>query len=1131
MSHLARLSLRAPPHLPFVQGFPGIPADLSQHREAPSVQGTLEVRVGSIPVKARWVRVELRKFESLPPGFPAQATEEAWELVGSIQTLWQPKDGKEWDTVQTADFKFILPLPLSLPPSIDLPKGAGVRYELVAALCYRQKGGVFKKESAPVIKVTEPIRITKHDLHSVWPIYNIAENRTIKAANGQMELTVSRPCTGFSVGDKVRISTSLKSSRPKPFILRGFEYTLSEVITYIPPPPGPSSKSKKHKLSTAPVTKARPIQTVRAPLNENIVPGGAKSATIEMEVGNVLVTVKGAKTLEVEYDLEVKAIMEGVAEKVEMRGIRSVVGPFSRDHAQRAVKDIGYYEPLCPDIPGAEKPLPPRTSSIQHQLRTNGVPVSYIRPNQQPVIQGFTPRSHRRQSSLTSITTDTTTTATTATHEFGTGVGAGPGGNNSQRPFQTMPPIQRRTDIVAFPDPRPARPRSTEPEWPVESLMPERHAMSEAGHGADDWRRYSSGTAATFGRWDLGLQTSIMPMHNRTNSDLTQKSPTTPTKPSSSSPPVRKSPSSYTYVSAEQEKRRQQELYDNARARAAEVQKASGASLDRIGLGPSGSGSPGLLLGSSADGGADEEVDDVPPPEYAPPRPPAQGEYVAPIRPISTYTSRPSERAITSMSTPQSSSAAPPSSPSAFDKVYLSAGQEKEAQRRRYEEATTRVYAGSSSAAPSTRSKKQAVDGGPIHFATSPAPLATSTSSPAPSTSAPAEGQISSLSEKEQMKRYYEAQDRVARAAAQRQNGEGGVDGQAGSSGSPLGRDGRASLGVGNSIAAIGAIDEKEQMRRYDEAKERVAAAAASASGSGNRPSSVPVPVTRSVSTHVGLMDEKEQMRRYYEAQDRVAAAASGASGGGNVPSCTSTRHSALSSIPTTAHADVIDEKEQMRRYYEAEDRVARAAERRAGLASASASASGSVENDAPPPTFEASASSSSSGGSVGGANHLSAEEEKALMRQRYELAQTAVRKNTSPDPSGTSNSQPIPPARSKSSFVPGSKSAALPTSSSSEPSTPMPNGRPLSNVTAATMSTSSDSPNLRNPLVKAGKARTAHTGNKDVGYGYAGGSGIGRGGGNGGEGSSANVPAGPPPPLPTKPPREYIHLLSPVGE
>lgn len=180
-------------------------------------------------------------------------------------------------------------------------------------------------------------------------------------------------------------------------------------------------------------------------------------------------------------------------------------------------RDIGHYEALCPDIPGAEKPLPLRTSSIQPQSRTNGIlPSSYIRPSQQSIIQGFTPRNHRRESSLTSETTDTTTTATTATHEFG----AGAGGNNPQRPFQTMPSIQRRTDVVVFPGPHPGRPRSTEPKWPVESLMPERHAMSEAGHGADDWKRYSSATAATFGRWDLGLQTSIMSVHNRTNSDV-----------------------------------------------------------------------------------------------------------------------------------------------------------------------------------------------------------------------------------------------------------------------------------------------------------------------------------------------------------------------------------------------------------------------------------------------------------------------------------------------------------------------------------------------------------------------------------------------------------------------------------
>lgn len=608
------------------------------------------------------------------------------------------------------------------------------------------------------------------------------------------------------------------------------------------------------------------------------------------------------------------------------------------------------------------------------------------------------------------------------------------------------------------------------------------------------------------------------------------------------------------------------------------MQKASGASLDRIGLRPRG-GSPGILIGSSTEGSAgDEELDDIPPPEYAPPRPPAQGEYVAPVRPISAYTSRPSECAITNTSTAQSPSAAPPSSPSAFDKVYLSTGQE-EAQRR-YEEATSRV-AGSSSAAPSTPSETQAVDAGPIHSPTSPPPFVTSASSPAPSTSTPAAGITSSLSDKEQMKRYYEAQDRVARAAAQKQNGEGGIDSQAGSSGSGLGRN----EGVGSSISAIGAIDEKEQMRRYYEAQEkvaaaskndsgsdsnsnrasgdgrvpgivsgvpnalsekeqmrryyeaqdRVAAAGGGASGSENRPSSLPAPATSSASHPVGVTDEKEQMRRYYEARDRVAAAAAtGASGSGNGVLRTPTRHSTLSSVPTTAHADVVDEKEQMRRYYEAEDRVAKAAERRAGPASAFAS--GSIDDDVPPPPFEASTSSSVNEGSAGGAGHLPAGEEKALMRQRYELAQSAVRKNMSSNSIGSINSQPTPPYRSRSNLDPGSKPFVLPTSSSSVLSTSTPNGRQLSNITAATTSMPPDSPNLRDPLVKAGKARVAYGGKNDEGYvsGYAGGSGSSSG--NGGEsgsggGSNANVPAGPPPPLPTKPPREYIHLLSRVGE
>lgn len=50
MSHPARLSLRAPPHLPFIQGFPGIPG--GKDRKQAALCGTVEVRVGAQPIKA-----------------------------------------------------------------------------------------------------------------------------------------------------------------------------------------------------------------------------------------------------------------------------------------------------------------------------------------------------------------------------------------------------------------------------------------------------------------------------------------------------------------------------------------------------------------------------------------------------------------------------------------------------------------------------------------------------------------------------------------------------------------------------------------------------------------------------------------------------------------------------------------------------------------------------------------------------------------------------------------------------------------------------------------------------------------------------------------------------------------------
>lgn len=337
MSHPARLSLRAPPHLPFVQGWPGIPSTLG--RKAAAVHGTVEVRIGSLPIKARWVRAEIRKYESAPPGFPSSTTGETWEHVGEATTLWAPPAGKEHDTLQQADFKFYIPLPDNLPPSVDMIKGTGIRYELVAALCYRQKGGVFKKESSPIVKISEEIRITKHDLHSAWPIYNVPDSKSATAGNGELVLNVARPTSAFGPNDRILFTASLRSMRRLPFKLKGFECVLHETII-VTPPADVGTKAKKGKGPPQPIKKTRVLATARQAMDESVGKGGEKSARMDMAVptDNLLLTVRHARSIRVEYELEVKAVCDSGIPEMSVRGIEYVVGPFARAHAQQAVR-------------------------------------------------------------------------------------------------------------------------------------------------------------------------------------------------------------------------------------------------------------------------------------------------------------------------------------------------------------------------------------------------------------------------------------------------------------------------------------------------------------------------------------------------------------------------------------------------------------------------------------------------------------------------------------------------------------------------------------------------------------------------------------------------------------------------
>lgn len=197
-------------------------------------------------------------------------------------------------------------------------------------------------------------------------------------------------------------------------------------------------------------------------------------------------------------------------------------------------RDIGYVESLCPGVPApgltsnpsfapslpstnpsSRQPsvgpgqIPATTPSPQPPFPPNGF---YANGNQRAVsqpIQGFTPRNDfRRKSSGTStMTTTTTTTFDQNAH--------------AQNQLNARPQSMQNWPNVAFPtaSPAPALQRSgtartveTEysvPQSPIESADDRsRFARSEVGHG-DDSKRYSTGTTATFGRWDKELRMAI----------------------------------------------------------------------------------------------------------------------------------------------------------------------------------------------------------------------------------------------------------------------------------------------------------------------------------------------------------------------------------------------------------------------------------------------------------------------------------------------------------------------------------------------------------------------------------------------------------------------------------------------
>ncbi|TFK46684.1 hypothetical protein OE88DRAFT_1739297 [Heliocybe sulcata] len=354
----AKLTLRPPPNVEFVLGYPGIPPSGADRPQA-AVKGTLELRVGPQGIKAKWVRIELRKVETLPGGGTLSTY---YDFVGqSPINLWQSSD--DYGTLHTQDFPFYIRVPESIPPSLALERGAGIRYELVAMACLKGKKGFFRRTKAVTITTMSPVVIDKHELHSTWPIYCQPEIRNV--TQDGVILTVERSNTCYGPGDRVSVFATVKSDTLHTIILRGFEFVLREHVVFRA---GPQATGKK----AAPQVKVSIVGEQKVPVNATLYGGTQHRAELACMIpqNHTSATLNSARHIDITYHLGVKALM-GTGKPLIM-DLPVVVSNWPRSVSAEAVRRIGPAPSLSLGAHNASSVVPaqPRTVAAQNSSWT-----------------------------------------------------------------------------------------------------------------------------------------------------------------------------------------------------------------------------------------------------------------------------------------------------------------------------------------------------------------------------------------------------------------------------------------------------------------------------------------------------------------------------------------------------------------------------------------------------------------------------------------------------------------------------------------------------------------------------------------------------------------------------------------
>lgn len=151
--------------------------------------------------------------------------------------------------------------------------------------------------------------IDKHELHSTWPVYAQPESCQAVRDDG-LVLIVDRGNTCFGPGDRVVIIATLKSDNLTPIVVRGFEFYLVEIISFI----AGQQPHGKHKGGNI-ITTITVIGEHKIPLSLTLY-GGTQHKT---ELGCVVPpshttsTINTARHVDVSYKMKVKVNLDFIA--------------------------------------------------------------------------------------------------------------------------------------------------------------------------------------------------------------------------------------------------------------------------------------------------------------------------------------------------------------------------------------------------------------------------------------------------------------------------------------------------------------------------------------------------------------------------------------------------------------------------------------------------------------------------------------------------------------------------------------------------------------------------------------------------------------------------------------------------